>query len=565
MDYFTLRRHVAELAKALEDKPVLARATDVPGRSFSLRLKRRDGWNDLVISLDNPGQGLRLTVDCPESERSSSLVRTMNRLLTNGRLAGITLAGNESDGQYDRVVRLHFVVVDSFFGNRSDFYLFGEFTGRVADVFICDADMKILDRFARTSNNLIGGVYRLPESQSLLNPGTIDGRSASRILAAPPEEWKNQIGGLSPQFTSELAFRAVGLEDRPAKFAELYTESCSNQLISVYLKNGRFKTLSCFRLSYLSEKPDFEFASVNEAMNWLEDFQAGPHRFNEAKKRVLSALHSDLKQKNSLIEDQQALLQKFSGADHFQKLGNLLVASLYRVKPGSRTVEVEDWQTGENLTIELDTSKTPAANATRFFNLYKKARRGIIEVEKRIEALKGEIDWLREQLWLAENATAESDLPFEEKKANHYRSTPKNKKEQNSARKGRISGVKPAFEIEGCRFYVGRNAKQNDLLTFQVARRGDWWFHANDVPGAHVILKKPEGEINENDLWAGAVLASWFSFARESSKVAVDATEVSYVKRIPGGMPGRVSYTHQQTIMVNPGDALPWVSKNLAK
>lgn len=562
MDYFTLRRHISELAKALEDKPVVARAADVPGRSFSLRLKRRDGWNDLVISLDNPGQGLRLASCCSEIERSSSMVRTLNRLLTNGRLIEIRLAGNEAEGQFDRVVRLHFVVIDSFFGNRSDFYLFGEFTGRVADVFICDADLKILDRLSRTSNNMIGGIYQLPESQLLLNPATIDDVNASRILAAPREEWKNRIGGLSPQFSAELEFRAEIFASRLEKFRELYAQCCAEQPIAGYLKNGRFKTISCFPLRNIAEKPDYEFATVNDALNWLESFQAGPHRFNEAKKRVLSALQNDLKQKTDLVADQRSLLEKFAAADHYQNLGNLLVANLYRVKPGSRSVELEDWQTGEKVMIELDPSRAPSANATRFFNLYKKARRGIVEVERRIDALNGEISWLREQIWLTQNAVEEADLPFEEKKANHYRSGFRSKKEMPVGRKGRVNGIKPSFEIDGCRFYVGRNAKQNDILTFQVARRGDWWFHANEVPGAHVILKKPEGEIAEHDLWAGAVLAAWFSFAKESSKVAVDTTEVSHVKRIPGGMPGRVSYTHQRTIMVNPADASLLMNKN---
>lgn len=562
MDYFTLRRHVAELAKALEDKPVVTRAVDTPGRSFSLRLKRCTGWNDLVISLDNPGQGFRLASGCSEIERSSSMVRTLNRLLTNGRLTEIRLAGKELDGEFDRVVRFHFVVIDSFFGNRSDFFLFAEFTGRVADVFICDADLKIIDRLSRTSNNLIGGNYRLPESQPMLNPSAIDDHAVSSILAAPPEEWKNRIGGLSPQFSSELAFRAENSEARLAEFRNLYSQCCSNQPVGGYLKNGKFKTISCFPLKNIAEKPDFAFATVNDAVNWLESFQAGPHRFNETKKRILSALQRDLKQKKDLIEDQRQLLEKFTAAGHYQNLGNLLVANLYRVKSGSKTVELEDWQTGEKLMIELDPSRTPAANASRFFNLYKKARRGIIEVEKRIETLNGEIVYLREQVWLTENALEESDLPFEEKKANHYKSGLKIKKEQPAGRKGRMAGIKPSFVIDACRFYVGKNAKQNDLLTFQVARRGDWWFHANEVPGAHVILKKPSGEINANDLWAGAVLAACFSFARDSSKVAVDATEVSNVKKIPGGMPGRVSYTHQRTILVNPADAQELMSRS---
>ncbi|EKD81087.1 MAG: fibronectin-binding A protein [uncultured bacterium] len=75
------------------------------------------------------------------------------------------------------------------------------------------------------------------------------------------------------------------------------------------------------------------------------------------------------------------------------------------------------------------------------------------------------------------------------------------------------------------------------------------------MPGAHVILRKAEGEVTENDLHRGALLAAWFSFARSSSKVPVDCADVAHVKRIPGGGPGRVSYTHQRTLLVNPSAA----------
>ncbi len=556
MDYFTLRRHVAELGTELAERPVVTRAYNGPGRTFALRLKRRDSWGDLIFSLDSPGQGLRFAENGIESETSSSLVKTLNRLLTNGRIAGINLAGEEKNGQFDRVVKLHFVVIDSFFGHRSDFFMFCEFTGRIADIFICDADLKIIDRFSRTSNNLIGALYRLPESKGLLCPAQTGDPRLATALAAPPETWKDKIGGMSPQFAAELAFRSVGIsvEERLASLGEMIAEASDSRSIAVYLKNEKLKAISCFYLRHLASTPGYEFTTVNAALNWLEESRIAPGRFAEAKKRAVMALQRDLRQKNELLEEQHRLLQKFADADQYKNLGDLLVANLYQIKPGSREVELQNWQTGELIKISLDPIRTPAANAARFFNMYKKARRGTAEVEKRIEALGGEIAWLREQIWLAENAATEVDLPIAEKKSSHRKGAGKNTKES-PGRKNRANMIKPDVVIDGCRYYIGRNARQNDMLTFQVARRNDWWFHANDVPGAHVILKKPEGEVTEEDLYRGAALAAWFSFAREGGKVPVDTTEVANVKRIPGGMPGRVSYTYQRTIMVDPAQA----------
>lgn len=564
MDYLTLRRQVEELGQAFACRPLVARAIDAAGRSLFLRLKFKDGMADLVLNLDSPNQGMRLTNHCQELDKSTSLVRTANRLLINGRLNSITMAGSEADNRFDRVVKLHFVVIDNFFGNRSDFYIFCEFTGRIADIFICDDDLKILDRMSRTSNNLIGGSYRLPDTVPLLNPFSAEQTALERAFSAPREEWKNLVGCVSPQIEAEVAFRTPATAEstigakRAAVFSALCAEAVGAGPVRAYLENGRLKALAPCELRHIAEAPYQTFPDVNSAVNWVEERLSLPRRLNEARKRVIAAFQRDLKQKTVLLDDQKRLQEKYAGADQYQNQGNLLVANLYRVKQGCRSIEIDDWQTGGKVVLELDPTKTPAANAQRFFGLYKKARRGSVEVEKRIEALLGEIGWLREQIWLAENAVDEADLQIEEKTGTYRKDTKKSRPEANSGRKVR-QNLKPTLEIEGCRYYIGRNAKQNDVLTFQTGRRGDYWFHANEVPGAHVIVKKPEGEISETDLWRGATLAAWFSFARESSKVAVDFTDVAYVKKIPGGGAGRVSYTHQKTLMVNPADALPLV------
>ncbi len=181
-----------------------------------------------------------------------------------------------------------------------------------------------------------------------------------------------------------------------------------------------------------------------------------------------------------------------------------------------------------------------------------------------MECLVDEIRWLREQIWLTETATREADLCLDEPAGDHKK---RGKKSPDTVARGRKfrPDFQPALVIDNCRYFVGRNAKQNDQLTFQLARRGDYWFHANEVPGAHVIAKKAAGEMNETDLVRGASLAAWFSFARESSKVAVDYTDVAHVKRIPGGSPGRVSYTHQKTLLVNPALAGELLNENHEK
>ncbi|KAF1082583.1 MAG: hypothetical protein GQF41_1304 [Candidatus Rifleibacterium amylolyticum] len=561
MDYLSLKKHVGELTDMLADRPLVVCAIGCSGRSFALQLKRKGGgWSSLVVNLDNPDQGLRVAETASELDKNSSLVRAANRLLTDSRLISVELAGSEASKRFDRVVKLHFVAIDSFFGNRNDYYLLCEFTGRIADVFLCDAEYKILDRLSRTSNNMIGSTYRLPESMPVIDPCKASIQELATIFAAPPAEWKNRIGALSPTLYATLLARIniAGREHAGEEFARLLADVVADKQAYVYHAAGKVLAISGYRLDHLDKAECQTFSSVNDALNWAYENMVAVKRLNERKKQCVDKIAREIRQKERLLADQHALLGKYSDSEHYRHHGDLLIANLYQIKPGSRSVELDDWQTAQRICIEIDPSRTPAASAQRFFNLYKKAQRGIAEVEKRIKVLSEDLAWLREQLWLAENAENEADLLMDleaPELASPGRGSGRDKSGGRSGR--RRPDFKPVLDIDGCRYYAGRNARQNDALTFQMARRGDYWFHANDVPGAHVILRKAEGEISETDLYRGAVLAAWFSFARESSKVPVDYADVAHVKRIPGGGPGRVSYSHQKTLLVDPAAAKP--------
>ena len=277
----------------------------------------------------------------------------------------------------------------------------------------------------------------------------------------------------------------------------------------------------------------------------------GPRRLEQEKKNILVHLNKLLKQKKQLLNEQIILKEKYEDANKYQVLGDLITANLYRIKPGSSVIETEDWNSGELVKIELDPAKTPAANAKKYYNLCKKCKRGVIEVEKRIENLNSDIKWFEEQIWLAENAENESWLHIEENTKTNRKLKNKENINKNKNSKNAKIVIKPFFEENGCKYYVGHNAKQNDQITFKIGKKGDIWFHANDVPGAHVLLKKIEGEINENDIFYGARLAALNSFAKNSSKVSVDYTDVSNVKRIPNGGVGQVSYTGQHTLYID--------------
>ena len=125
----------------------------------------------------------------------------------------------------------------------------------------------------------------------------------------------------------------------------------------------------------------------------------------------------------------------------------------------------------------------------------------------------------------------------------------------------RVPKSKPLHYIsrDGLDIYVGKNNTQNDEITFHLASGSDIWFHANDIPGSHVILRtggRPMSDIPDSSFEDAARLAAWYSSARtEAGNSAAGKVEVDYIERRnikkPGGArPGFVVYYTNYSILV---------------
>jgi predicted ribosome quality control (RQC) complex YloA/Tae2 family protein len=99
---------------------------------------------------------------------------------------------------------------------------------------------------------------------------------------------------------------------------------------------------------------------------------------------------------------------------------------------------------------------------------------------------------------------------------------------------------------------VGKNNKQNDYLTHQLASSTDTWLHTKEIPGSHVVIRSKQ--VSEQTLLEAAMLAAYFSKGRESSQVPVDYTLIKYVKKPSGARPGFVTYENQKTLYVTPDE-----------
>ena len=113
---------------------------------------------------------------------------------------------------------------------------------------------------------------------------------------------------------------------------------------------------------------------------------------------------------------------------------------------------------------------------------------------------------------------------------------------KSSRKKEQTSSIKEIESPSGLKIQIGGNNRQNELISLRKGRKGDLWFHAQEAPGSHVVLKSSNGLVDEKDIQLAADLASFFSRARGNKLVPIIMVPIENLKRISGALPGTVSH-----------------------
>ena len=117
-----------------------------------------------------------------------------------------------------------------------------------------------------------------------------------------------------------------------------------------------------------------------------------------------------------------------------------------------------------------------------------------------------------------------------------------NPKFKSRKRKEKSSKIKEIESPNGLRIQIGGNNSQNELISLKQAKKGDLWFHAQEIPGSHVVLKSSNSFMEDKDIQLAADLASFFSRARGSKLVPVIMVPIENLQRISGALPGTVRH-----------------------
>lgn len=248
-----------------------------------------------------------------------------------------------------------------------------------------------------------------------------------------------------------------------------------------------------------------------------------------------------------------ALKRERVDADEIERAklsGDLILAYQHMIRPGQASFEAP-WG-DETIPIPLNPAISAIANAERFYERQRRAKRAAKALPKRraaAEARLATLEQLAADLALAEDRPAIDAVAVELSASGLLgRSLPR--KMTAAAQTGRPLSL---VSSDGITILVGRNSRQNEQVTFERGARGDLWLHARGFPGAHVVIKSAGREVPEQSILEAARLAAWFSRARSESKVEVIVTDLRHVSRLPGGGTGMVRFREERGLMVVPG------------
>ena len=481
----------------------------------------------------------------------------------------------------ERLVRLELDAADEL-GRAGRRTLVLEAMGRRSNLILLDGEGRIIDALRRVDAELsaarqvLPGLYYQPPASVGRLPFLEETEAGFREkFAAAPAEHKldafllDSYFGLSPLLARELAFQAAGdvdcrvfqLEDPEVLWTAL-DRLClrvrENRFAPVcLLREGKPMDFACV--------PVAQYGSAAESVPYdspsalLDDFYAVRERQERARQRgadllrTASTARDRLRRKLALQEKEYAGTQD---RDRLRVCGDLITANLYRMERGAARLDCENYyEDNAPVSIPLDPLLTPQQNAAKYYKRYTKARTAEKYLREQMALAERDLAYLESVLAELQQAETEQDFLDIREELREVGFL----KKQRSGKKGKRERAAVPREFRtsgGLRVLVGRNNRQNDQLTLKTADRRDLWLHTQKIHGSHVILRTGGQPPAETDVLEAAMLAAWFSQARDSANVPVDYTEVRFVKKPAGGRPGMVVYTTCHTVNVTPDGEL---------
>lgn len=520
------------LTKELQDELLYGRIQKVnqPFEHELVLTIRNNRKNYKLLLSAHPVFGrLQITkTDFQNPQTPNTFTMIMRKYLQGAVIESITQIEN------DRVLEIAFSNKNEI-GDNIKVTLVVEIMGKHSNIILIDkAESKIIESikhigFSQNSYRTIlpGSTYIAPPKTDAKNPFTVSDEKLFEIL---------QTEDLAPRHLQKL-FQGLG-RDTAENLAAQLSDDKLKQFRAFFARPVQPNMTDKSFAAVPFDKSGQTFDSLSELLDVFYQDKAERDRVNQQSSDLIHRVQTELDKNIKKLAKQEKELAATENAEEFRQKGELLTTYLSMVPNNQDQVELDNYYTNEKITIALDKSLTPNQNAQRYFKKYQKLKEAVKHLTGLIEETKHTITYL-ESVETALSHASISDIEdireelvetgFVKRRTRDKRHKRK-KPEQYLASDGKTI------------IMVGRNNLQNDELTFKMAKKGELWFHAKDIPGSHVLIKdnlNPSDEVKTD----AAELAAYYSKARLSNLIQVDMIEAKKLNKPTGAKPGFVTYT----------------------
>jgi len=433
-----------------------------------------------------------------------------------------------------------------------------ETIGKYSNLILHDADGVVIDALKRVTSSmnrtrviLPRQKYIPPPPQAKFSPTELTSQDFARTLADAQRQgaplWQTlvkTIAGVSPLLAREVEHRIFHSSVTIPEAREIMEilkelmEKPSNATVA--FEDGEPIAFAPYALTQFADTRSFD--SISAA---IESFYGAPESY-AAVKEPLRVLIAEARDK--LARKHDALAKEQARANDIERLrvsGEMILAYSYQIANGQTTL-VAEIENGK-IEIPLNPILSVVENAQKYFRDYHRAKDAAARVPALLAAVDAEVEYAEQMLndlEMAENR-AEIDAVVQAARDAGLIVAPRQRVKL-APSEPRVFTSRDGFTI-----LVGKNAKQNEEVTFRRANADDLWLHARNVAGAHVVIVRAGRDVPESTIEEAAKLAAQFSQARDDSRVDVIVTPRRNVHRVRGGRAGMVTVRAGQTLQVS--------------
>ncbi|MDR1013134.1 MAG: NFACT family protein [Lactobacillales bacterium] len=552
------------LVRELQEKLLHGRIQKVhqPYNQEIVLIIRANSQNHKLLLSSHPSYArVQLTnIQYHNPESPPNFVMVLRKYLEGAILKAIEQVEN------DRVLQFTFHHRNEL-GDLQNIILIVEIMGRHSAIILLNKETgKILDAIKHVglSQNtyrtiLPGAKYLPPPKQKGKNPFVMQDLEVFEILSTAQnlsaQFLQQNFQGFGHDTAEELAYLLKGNPHEKLKVWHDFFASLNFKQPSLY-ENAKSWFAPVDFLS-LGGKAKEVFQSLNELLDAFFTEKAEKDRAKQQIKMLLQRIKVKCQKKQVKLKKLQITLKDTSNAEDYRCKGELLTTFMAQVPKGYNFVELKNYYAEDApLKIALNPSLSPNQNAQKYFQKYRKLKKSVLIVKKQIEKTKHEILYLESVKSQLELVTPlEIPLIFEELQAEGYI-----KARQRKPKKTKLSLPAEFQASDGTKILVGKNNLQNDRLTLKIAKKTDYWLHAKNIPGSHVIIKS--NKPSDQTLTEAGILAAYYSKYRYSAQVPVDVVQVKNIRKPNGAKAGFVIYEGQKTIFITPDQKMVAQLKN---